>query len=76
MTDNQKEFFRKLADLMDEHGVEEIELTEDYIEYGGCLQRGLEFTFFELHEDGLKRHDCREIEGRCLYPKNFRDVGD
>lgn len=75
MQHKSKEFFEKLASLLEEYGVE-IEITESCYGYGGFQVDGLEFGIPYVVEDGDFSHnsvDYVEIAGRSHNAKDIRE---
>ncbi len=74
MQQKSKEFFEKLASLLEEYGVE-IEITESCYGYGGFQVDGLEFGIPYVVEDGEFSYnsvDYVELAGRFHKAEDIR----
>ncbi len=75
MNQKSKEFFEKLASLLEEYGVE-MEITESCYGYGGFQVDGLEFGIPYVIEDGdFSYVDVEYVEfgGRFHDTKSIRE---
>ena len=75
MSDRRRQFFEKLAELMEEHGVT-MEVREDCGGYGGCLADGIDFDFeWRYDDEGVTSAGETVVwTGRCFTPEIMREL--
>ena len=79
MTPTMKSFLLELADLMEKHGIEDMDATEECSSYQGCTTTGIEFYIEHKYDtetlETTQEQDSVDI-GRYNSPETIREYAN